>query len=233
MYQLTPQLLNLYQDCPRCFWVEIHENTKLPSGGAGFSLQSGMYLALKKYTDGYRAQKKLPLELSKQIDGVFLPDQELVKKWRDPKTALFFEDQALGFRFSGSFDECILRQSAEQEFYIPLDFKVRGFNLEEENHDQHAQLKLDCYDLLLKKNGYLTSGTGYLVYYVPEKVKGAGIVEFNVQVIQFVSEAQRAMNFIGEVVGVLNKEIPQGAKDCEYCAWGNVGARMMKQALSK
>jgi len=232
MYELTPQLLNLYQDCPRCFWVEIHENTKLPSRGIT-SLQSGMYLALKKYTDGYRTKKKLPPELSKQIEGVFLPDETLVKKWRDHKTALSFEDKTLGFRFTGNFDDCILREVDGKPVYIPMDFKVRGFNLEEENHDQHAQLKLDCYDLLLKKNNFETSGTGYLIYYIPEEVKELGAVQFNVQVIQFVSDDSRAMNFIYEVVKVLNDKIPSGAKDCEYCAWGDAGVNMMKQSLLK
>lgn len=226
MYELTPSLLNLYQDCARCFWVEIHENIKSPAGPSAF--KSSMYLALKKYTDGYRAKGVLPPELKKQINGVFLPDQKLVGKWRDYKTGLRYENKQLGVRLTGFFDDCIVRKEGGERLFSPLDFKTRGFDISEENHDYHAQMKLDCYDLLLQKNGYQTTKSGYLVYYVPEAVKESGVVQFNVQVFQFVTESQRAMNMVKQLVDVLDGKIPKTGQDCEYCAWGDIGAHLMR-----
>ena len=109
-----------------------------------------------------------------------------------------------------------------------MDFKTRGFDDAEEYHDHHAQLKLDCYDLMLKKSGYKTSGTGYLVYYIPEQVRESGMVQFNVQVIQLVTDSERALNLIQQVVEVLNGKIPEVGQDCEYCAWGGLGAKMVR-----
>lgn len=230
MYELSTSLLNLYQDCSRCFWVEIHENVRKPTT-AFSSLSSGMDLAFKKYADGYRLQGHLPLELQKQIEGVFIPDEQLIKKWREEKTALRFEDKKLGVKFLGQVDDCISREVDGEQIYTPLFFKARGFGASEEGHDHHDQLKLDCYDLLLKKNSYKTGGTGYLVYYSPDEIREAGIVQFNVQVIQFVSDAERAMNLITQVVDVLNGKIPDAGKDCEYCTWGNLGVKMPRSNM--
>lgn len=227
MYDLSLQMLNLYQDCARCFWVQIHEKVKTPSGGAG-QLPSGMNLAFKKYMDSYRPKGELPPELKGKIDGVLLSDDNLMKKWRDYKHGLQFDDQTIGAHLHGTLDECVMRKDENGDHvYVPLDFKTRGFEDIEENHDHHAQLKLDCYDLLLKKNGYRTSGTGYLVYYIPEQIRESGIVQFNVQVIQLVTDSQRAFNLVQQVVEVLNGKIPQAGQDCEYCAWGELGAKMM------
>lgn len=187
-----------------------------------------MHLALKKYSDAYRLKGTLPSELQKYVEGVFLPDQDLMNKWRDDRSGLCFADEKFGVNFCGGFDECVVREEKGEKIYIPLVFKMRGFGIDEEKHDHHEQLQLDCLDLLLQKNGYTTAGTGYLVYYVPEEVRETGIVKFNVQVIQFVSEPKRAMNFIKEVVGTLNGKIPQKGPGCEYCSWGDIGAQMVR-----
>lgn len=228
MYDLSLSMLNLYQDCARCFWVQIHERVKTPSGGNG-RLPSGMNLAFKKYMDSYRPKGEMPVELRSKVDGILLPDGDLMKKWRDNKQGLQFHDQAMGAHLHGTLDECVVRKGEDgEQVYVPLDFKTRGFDDNEENHDHHAQLKLDCYDLLLKKNGYPTSGTGYLVYYIPEQIRESGMVQFNVQVIQLVTDSQRALNLVRQVVEVLNGKIPEAGQDCEYCAWGELGAKMMR-----
>ncbi len=230
MYDLSPALLNLYQDCARCFWVEIHENVKRPSGSTK-TLPSGMNLAFKKYADSYRSKGTLPPELQRQIDGVFLPDQKLIDTWRDMHKGFTFQDKELGVVLRGVLDECIVKSEDGKQLYVPLDFKTRGFENSEENHDTHAQLKLDCYELLLQENKYMTSSTGYLVYYVPEEVEENGVVKFNVQVIQLVTDGKRIMNLLEEVVHVLEGKMPKAGGDCEYCAWGDLGASMKRSTV--
>lgn len=227
MYELSPALLNLYQDCARCFWVEIHENVRKPTGPYG-EFHGGIQLAFVKYTDKYRQKGVLPPELKAGIQGEFLPDQELIRKLRDSKQGLSFRDEKMNVTLKGHLDECIVRNEDDTEFYAPLKFKTRGFESKDENHDQHSQLQLDCYDFLLRKNGYTTDSTGYLVYYIPEEVREEGSVQFNVQVIRLVTEAKRAMNLITEAVDVLNGQMPEAGGDCEYCAWGDLGVRLMK-----
>lgn len=227
MYELTPALLNLYQDCARCFWVEMHENVKKPAGPYG-EFHASIQLAFIKYTDQYRAKGTLPSELQGKVQGEFLPDEELMKRFRDSKRGLSYRDETLDMLLRGHLDECIVREEDGKRLYSPLKFKTRGFESVDENHDQHSQLQLDCFDFLLRKNGYETDSTGYLVYYIPEEVRESGEVMFNVQVIRHVTEAERAMNLISQAVAVLNGAMPKAGGDCEYCAWGDVGVRLMK-----
>lgn len=228
MYELTPPLLNLYQDCNRCFWVEIHENVRRPRETNG-ALPTGMELMFKQYTDRFRELGMLPSELAPQIEGKFLPDPELIKRWRDPKKGLFYSDEKLGVRLQGHPDECIVSEMEGKTFYRPLKFKTRGFDPKEESHDHHAQLQLDCYDLLMSANGFETGHNGYIVYYVPEQVQEKGLVQFHVQVIQLVTEGEGIKSLLDRVVKLLNAKMPPAGKDCEYCRWGDLGVEMMRR----
>jgi len=227
MYILSPSLLNLYQDCARCFWVEIHEKVKRPTDSFA-TLHSSIQSAFKRYTDQYRLNGSLPKELKGRVDGVFLPDQSLARKWRDVQKGLVYKDEKLDVKLMGHLDECIVRGKEGEQHYVPLKFKTRGFDVQEENHDHHAQLQMDCFDLLLQKNGYNTDGTGYLIYYIPDEIKESGVVQFNVQVIQLIAEPKRAMNLMEEVVKVLDGKMPEAGQNCEYCAWGDLGVRMVR-----
>ena len=65
MYKLSPSSMNLIEDCPRCFWLQIVKKIKRPSG-AFPSLPSGVDKMLKEHFDRFRDNNDLPLELKKR-----------------------------------------------------------------------------------------------------------------------------------------------------------------------
>ena len=159
MIKLSPSKLNLFLECPLCFYLQEKEGVKRPAGIFP-SLPSGMDGVLKKYYDKFRGS--LPPELKDKVEGVLMPDKELIDKFRNWRTFKFKEEDAI---FYGAMDDCLV----EGEVYIPLDFKTRGFDLKEDTSDYY-QNQLDCYCLLLDKNGYKTKGIAFLIYYLPEEV---------------------------------------------------------------
>lgn len=77
---LSPSTLNLYLECPRCFWLDKIKGIKRPRGIFP-SLPSGMDLVIKNYFDKYRLKGELPEEIKNKIKGKLFPDMETLKKW--------------------------------------------------------------------------------------------------------------------------------------------------------
>lgn len=210
MFKLSPSKLNLFLECPLCFWLEMHDECKRPAGIFP-SLPSGMDLALKKYYDNYRGS--LPPELAGKVEGVLLSGTELMNKFRNWRTFKFEEEDAIMY---GAMDDCL----AKGEVFIPLDFKTRGFALKEDSTDFY-QNQLDCYALLLKKNGFKHSDHAYLVYYIPKQVKPKGVVDFDVVVKKMDIDSKRAYKTFRDAVKLLQGKKPDSNPGCEYCCYRN------------
>ncbi|ODS30309.1 MAG: hypothetical protein SCARUB_04585 [Candidatus Scalindua rubra] len=86
MIRLSPTTgLNLFRNCPRCFWLHYNKQVRRPRGIFP-SLPGGMDLVIKKYFDRYRG--KLPPEIEGKVEGCLMPGVELMNKWRNWRTGL-------------------------------------------------------------------------------------------------------------------------------------------------
>ncbi|MFH1202441.1 MAG: PD-(D/E)XK nuclease family protein [Candidatus Omnitrophota bacterium] len=216
--KLSPSTLNIFVNCPRCFWLLMNKNIRRPRGIFP-SLPSGMDAVIKDYFDKHRRNGLLPPELEGKVRGKLLGDFSLLNKWRDWRsTDLKYRDDALGVELSGALDDCIV----EDNLYSPLDYKTRGFAVKEDPR-KYYQLQLDCYCLMLKSKGYKLKGLAYLVYYYPKKVSENGLVSFNIEVFEVTTNPENALKVIKDALNTLCGTIPKSAVNCEYC--GLVQAR--------
>lgn len=213
MIELSPSKLSVYVECPRCFWLMMKENLRRPQGPFP-SLPGGMDKLIKKYFDGFRRQGEMPPEIKGKVRGSLIENQELLDKWRNWRTGLKYKDKSSGVILSGALDECFV----DGDIYIPVDYKTRGYKLKEDTVG-YFQNQIDCYALLLEKNGYKTNSTAYLVYYIPRKVSPNGAVTFNIEVIKLKTETNRALKIIRDASQVLTGEIPPPGKECEFCSY--------------
>ncbi|MFZ5559406.1 MAG: PD-(D/E)XK nuclease family protein [Patescibacteria group bacterium] len=219
-FRLSPSSLNLFLECPRCFWLQINENIHRPRG-AYPSLPSGMDNVIKVYFDRYRAKGKLPPEIEGEVRGKLIADPELLKKWRNWKTGLEYKDNGIGVTLFGALDDCLVHStSSGQEEYFPLDYKTRGSAPREGDSEKYYGNQLDCYALLLEENNYPVGEFGYLIYYYPKEVKEKGNVIFEVELIKLKIDPERARRTIQEAVKLLHSPIPPHHSECEYCIWG-------------
>ncbi len=210
--KLSPSALNLFLDCPRCFWLEKNKNIKRPRGIFP-SLPGGMDLAIKAYFDKHRQSNDLPPEVSGKLPGNLLADMNLLTKWRNWRaTDLRYEDKSLNAVLSGALDDCLI----DAGFYIPLDYKTRGFELKDDPR-KYYQTQLDCYCLILESKGYKTKGLAYLIYYWPLDVREDGIVKFHVEPIRIETNIESAKRIFNDAVVLLTREMPESKPECEYC----------------
>ena len=212
--KLSPSKLNLFLECKLCFWLENVKNIHRPAGPFP-SLPSGMDLTIKKYFDKFRERGEMPPEIEGKVEGKLIQNLELLNKWRSNKVGINFKDDKIGAILMGAIDECLVNK----EFYIPLDFKTRGFNLKEDSTSFY-QNQLDCYCLLIEKSGFNQPNFAYLVYFIPEEFKGEGIVKFKVEVKKMKTSPERALKIFEEAVNLLKSEAPSKShSDCNFCAW--------------
>ena len=58
-FKLSPSQLNLFKECPRCFWLHHHKVWKRPAGIFP-SLPSGMDRILKAHFDKFMEKGQMP-----------------------------------------------------------------------------------------------------------------------------------------------------------------------------
>jgi len=204
--------LNLYNDCPRCFWLHYNGGLSRPRGIFP-SLPGGMDLVIKDYFDKYRGT--LPPELDGRVKGQLMPDLMLMNLWRNWRTGLEYFDKQRKAALFGALDECLIYNGQ----YVPLDYKTRGSAPNEGDSEKYYQTQLDAYAALLEANGYPTADFAYLVYYYPEQVRDRGVVQFNVHPVELTLDAKRGRALFEKAVDFLSGPMPSSHKNCEYCSW--------------
>jgi len=213
---LSPSKLNLFQECPLCFWLHVVKGIHRPEGVSS-TLPRGMDNLIKKYFDKYRAIGKMPPEIEGKVEEKLFEDQKMLNNWRDWRnTKLKYEDKNLNVILRGGLDECFVLNDA----YIPVDYKTRGFALKEDS-EKYYQNQLDCYTLLLEANGYKHLSFGYLIFYIPQEIKENGVVKFSIEPVKVKTNPKEAKRIFEEAVRILRGPVPKSHSQCKFCSWSN------------
>ena len=207
-FKLSPSTLNIYTDCPRCFWLQFNRKIKRPSGIFP-SLPSGMDAVLKRHFDTFMERGELPPVLS-GVKGQLFSDKELLKTWRNNLKGISWTDEE-GNIIHGAIDNLLEHQGK----FIILDYKTRGYPLKEDTKD-HYQDQVDIYNFLFRKNGYATEDYAYLLFYHPVNVNEKGDVIFHTDLVKMHVNVKSAEQLIQQAIQLLKGPEPEKG-DCEYC----------------
>lgn len=207
-YKLSPSKLNTFQQCPKCFWIEVHKR-KAPS--IPMVLHNMMDYIEKNYYDKHRHEGLPPL-LKGKIPAK-LVDIKLAERIRK---YLYWTDEETGSSLRGKMDDCFINPEGE---LIVMDNKTLSGEFKE-IRDSY-KLQLECYAFLLEKNDHKVSNTGYLIYFVPDKSGDPeNGVRFNTDVKQLKLDINRVPEIFRQAVKVAQlKAPPNNHHDCEMCLW--------------
>lgn len=209
-YKLSPSTLNLYVDCPTCFWGNMH-GQKRPSGPFP-SLPSGMDKIIKRRFDDYRKRAEMPEELS-DLGGVALFNHEKLTEWQNQRKGLKWTNEK-GHVLGGALDDIL--QTAAGELVV-LDYKTRGFPLKQT--PDYYTLQLECYTLLLRKEGFQTTNDAYLLFYYPDQFTEKGEVKFHHHLVKVAVALDHAEKVFAGAIELLNGKKPEKDKDCHFCLY--------------
>lgn len=219
-FKLSRSKIDLFLDCPRCFYYDRKLGVGRPPGFP-FALNSAVDHLLKLEFDIHRASgTKHPLIEKYGVDARPVPHEDL-DKWRHNFTGIQYLHQPTNLLIFGAIDD--LWQNSKGE-YIVVDYKATSKNedITELNKDWQDGYKrqMEVYQWLLRQNGYKVSSTGYFVYCNGQTDRKAfdGKLEFDITLISYTGNDSWVETTIAKAHECLNGDkIPEADPDCDYC----------------
>ena len=214
--QLSPNSLNLFLECPHCFWLEKNLGIKRPPAYP-YALNSAVDELLKEEFDTYRSKNlSHPLLEENNIKANLFANQKLLNQWRNNLAGIRYFDEALGATLFGAVDDVL--EFADGKI-APLDYKSTG-STAEKVYDRF-QLQLDTYTFLMEKNGYQTTHKGYLAFYIVDKSRGfIDRLPFRKEIVEIETNPADVYEIFKDAVNVLKQgSPPQHSQDCLFGKW--------------
>jgi len=214
--QISPNSLNLYFECPLCFWLDKHQGIKRPPPYP-YALNNAVDTLLKEEFDKYRKKKELhPLLIAYNVPAKLFPNQKLLDEWRSNFKGLRYYDASLDATLFGAVDDVLEFSDGK---LAPMDYKSTGSKVA--NVYDRFQIQMDIYTFLLEKNGYKTVRKGCLAFYVVDKENGfVDRLPFKKEIHMIDTDPSYVQEVFEKAVNLLRGDKPTAhSPDCKYGQW--------------
>ncbi len=222
-WTLSRSKIDLFLECPRCFYLDNKLGTARPPGFP-FNLNSAVDALLKKELDIHRAHGTVhPLAKTYGLDAVPFSHAKM-DEWRNALSqGVKYVHDATGLTVRGGVDDIWINKDGE---LIVIDYKAtsKDGRIESLDEDWHRGYKrqIEIYQWLLRKNGFRVSDTGYWFYANATKDRAAfdGRLDFELTLVPYKGSTDWIDGALIELKQCLDSEaIPEAGADCDYCAY--------------
>lgn len=223
-WKLSRSKIDLFKECPRCFYIDNKLGTKRPPIPS-FQINKAVDHQLKQEFDAHRAKDtQHPLQKEYKIDAKPAPHDK-IDEWRENFVGVQYKHRLTGILISGAIDDLWINSKKE---YIVVDYKATAKNdpvkeLAGKWHESYKR-QMEVYQWLLRQNKLKVSDTGYFVYCTGKYDQKAfdKKIEFDVKLIPYKGSDSWVEPAIKEIKKCLDsKKIPESGQECEHCAWWN------------
>lgn len=228
-FKLSRSKLELFTECPRCFYLDRRLGVSRPQG-PGFTLNAAVDHLLKKEFDVHRAAGSIhPLMKAYGVEAV--PFQhEMLNEWRENFKGVQYLDRDNNLIITGAVDDVWINSKKE---LMVVDYKATSINGEitlENEYRQSYKRQMEIYQWLLRRNGFTVSDTGYFVYANGRKDKEAfdANLEFRVEIIPYKGNDHWVQATVAAAKECLMGDLPARKEDCDYCAYRAAAGRYEK-----
>jgi len=231
-WKLSRSKIDLFFECPRCFYLDNVLGTKRPSFPS-FNLNIAVDELFKKEFDVHRkAGTRHPLLKKYGLDAV--PFQhEMMDTWRDPFVGIMYTDPETGLVVSGGVDDIWV---TPDEKLIVADYKATSKTgkiekLGDSPWEKQYARQLGVYRWLLEKNGFTVEKTAYLVYAnARQDVDGFGDkLEFETTLVPVETDIGWVEPTLRQIKDCLEqKDLPPVGETCEYCPYREAAGKKLQ-----
>lgn len=163
VFKLSRSKIELFTQCPRCFWLDVRLKIKRPSGPP-FQINKAIDELLKKEFDVFRhKQEPHPWMSDNQIKAIPMQHDDL-DKWRHNFTGVTTLHEPTNLHIFGAIDDIWVDENGQA---IVVDYKATA-KAGEVSLDADWQIsykrQMEVYQWLLRQNGFDVSDTAYFVY---------------------------------------------------------------------
>lgn len=223
-FTLSRSKIELFQQCPRCFYMETKMGLGRPSTPP-YTLNSAVDSLLKNEFDILRKNgEKHELVKKYGIDAIPYVSDEL-PQWRGDVTAFvgaLAHDEKSNITVNGLVDDIWVNPEGE---LIIVDYKSTSTTKEISLNDEYKQSykrQIEVYQWIFRKLGYKVSNTGYFVFANAMKnlPKFDGKLEFEMSIVPYDGDDRWVNLTLLEIKSRLESDnIPEAAPDCDYCEY--------------
>ncbi len=222
-WKLSRSKIDLFIECPRCFYLDNKLGTKRPSTPA-FTLNVAVDALFKREFDEYRRNKKQhPLMKEYGIDAVPFTHNDL-DVWRDPFQGIMHSHAPTGLLVSGGIDDV---WELKDGSLIVVDYKAtskeeRIVTLDDSAWGEQYARQVGVYQWLLRQNGFTVSDTAYFVYANGDSSKPSfeNTLSFETTLVPTVGDTSWIEPTLQKIKGCLDSgEFPKSGDQCEYCPY--------------
>ena len=232
-WKLSRSKIELFTECPRCFYLDNKLGTARPRGPA-FTLNVAVDELFKQEFDTYR-KKKGPHPLMQKFGLNAIPYQnDKLDVWRDNFAGITYEDNETGFTISGAVDD--IWENADGTLSV-VDYKATSKDekiesLSNSGWEASYKRQMGVYQWLLRKNGFNVSPVGYFVYANALKKGQEGFADtlhFETTVIPCEGDTGWIDETLPKIKAVLDsKQLPPVGNSCEYCAYREASGKKLQ-----
>ncbi len=224
MKKISRSKIDLFLECPRCFWLDMKHGVKRPQP-APYTINSAIDWLLKQEFDRYRkAGEPHPIMLRAGIEAVPYAAPEM-DKWRHNFTGVQYNHEPTGFLVTGAVDDVWVNRDKE---LIVVDYKATGAN-EHKIHKSYPR-QMEIYQWLLRQNNYAVAPVGYFVFARVNKADSfghdgqnagrVGLLPFDIFVEPLEGDDSWIPGALAGARETLDSDLPPShGPECEYCKY--------------
>ena len=238
-YKISRSKIELFMQCPRCFWLDGRLKIKRPNGPP-FQINKAIDELLKKEFDTYRAKKEPhPWMNDYKIKAIPFAHADL-SKWRANFTGVSTLHKTTNLYIFGAVDD--LWVDAKGQLMV-VDYKATA-KQSDVSLDADWQIsykrQMEVYQWLLRANGFDVSDTAYFVY-TNGRLDLDGFfdrVEFRTKIIPYKGSDKWVEPTITKMKKCLEGEMPAVGMaamggECDYCAYAKKRTQLTLKAIKK
>ena len=235
-FRLSRSKIGLFQECPRCFYIDNKLGTPRPPGFP-FNLNSAVDALFKKEFDIHRKDKsKHPIMEQYGVDAIPFSHPKM-DVWRENFKGIDYRHPSTGFMVSGAVDDVWINPKEE---LIIVDYKSTSKDekieaLDKDWHDGYKH-QMEIYQWLFRQNGFTVSDTGYFVYANAGKDKEAfdGVLEFEVTLIPHKGNDSWVEGTLMDIKSCLDSDaLPNASPECDYCVYRETVGKKLQARYGK
>ena len=221
-FRLSRSKIDLFLNCPRCFYVDRRLGVGQPPGFP-FSLNAAVDRLLKKEFDTHRKRgMPHPLMTTHGIEAVPFSHPDL-EEWRDSlRGGITYHHPETNLVLTGGVDDLWINPEKE---LIVVDYKATAKE-SEVSLDADWQIgykrQMEIYQWLFRKNNFKVSPVGYFVYCNGRLNKEAfeGKLEFAVKIIPYEGDDSWVENTVRQAYACLmGNAVPESSPNCDFCLY--------------
>ena len=221
-FALSHSKVDLFVDCPRCFYLDRRLGISRPAGFP-FNLNSAVDTLLKKEFDAYRAKgEPHPFMAQAGLNAVPHPHPQL-ETWRSNFKGIRFVHPATGFELFGAIDD--LWRDLDSGALIVADYKATSKEAEvtlDADWQDGYKRQMEFYQWLLRRQGLAVSDRGWFVYCNGRRDLDSfgNRLEFRVKMIPYDGDDEWIEPVLADIRRTLDAPAPPPLEEeCEYCAF--------------